>query len=99
NVLLKIDDEIQFRNVDIVDEDEFTFSIHCKDIFLPFIRKDQLYTYISCYVFGFDKEEMIKTWNKEINKQIHHKEVELNSLKSYLILDNFTDKYKLYKKQ
>lgn len=88
-VLLKIDDQVQFRNVQILEEDELIYTIFAKGLNMTFVRKDWLYKNVYGSVFGFDRDKMIEAWNEEVERQVGFKEVELRRLKNSIIPKGF----------
>lgn len=88
-VLLRIDDQVQFRNIQILAEDEYRYTIRAIDLGMNFIRKDNLYQNVFGKVFGFDREKMIQAWNEAMSRQVEFREVELRRLKNSIIPEGF----------
>lgn len=101
-VLLKIDDQVQVRNVKVLEEDELSYKIYMEGLNVRFVRKNSLYQNMNGCVFGFDREKMKKAWNELIERQVENREIELRRLKGSIIPAGFEgDIYKIegYRKE
>ena len=96
-VILMIDNQIQIRNVEIVSEEANAYFIKCEGIRCSFVRKDALYKEMNGLIFGFDREELIKSWNKHIEREIEFTEAKLNKMRKCIVQGEFKeDIYVLY---
>lgn len=83
-VIYNNETEVLIKEVNILKETNKQYGISCEGVPRKILTKSTLNTYLNGYMFGFDKEEILKLWNEYHDNKIKEIEEELAFNKSLL---------------